>query len=113
MLSTPCWFIKLIPAQEEADLHTDHGADRKLLGTLACQKQRWFVLTDPHRIILGGTEVKKKLENTSCLSGYVGNTQGWTLSWHWKNKLADPSAGGDREARWRRESEGTQLWFSY
>lgn len=42
MLSTPCWFIKLIPAQEEADLHTDHRADGELWGTLARRKQRSF-----------------------------------------------------------------------
>lgn len=111
MLSTPCWFIKLIPAQEEADLHTDHRADGEFWGH-SCMPKATFILTDPNRIILGGAEVKKKLENTPRLSGYVGNTQGWALSWHWKNKLADPSAGGGREAHWRWESEGTQLWFS-
>lgn len=42
MLSTPCWFIKLIPAQEEADLHTDHRADGELWGVLARRKQRSF-----------------------------------------------------------------------
>lgn len=45
MLSTPCWFIKLIPAQEEADLHTDHRADGELWGILARRKQRSFLPT--------------------------------------------------------------------
>lgn len=64
MLSTPCWFIKLIPAQAEAGLVTDHvarkGARQGTLGH-SCISKASFILNDINSVILREAEIENKV----------------------------------------------------